>query len=330
MLFDLLDVEHIPEFTVPGWISVYISNPQFFFNLFDINNNKPAQSSSSMLLGNSNSMNVATRNCKNFSSKMTITEAAFALLQWAEYGNLPELPTFAVFSDSTAKAKEDSDSSGEESSEKNTGKYVVDEDLVLKEEDFAAEERSQADAESQKSGWATEVNNDNLKSSLPEMQDPRGFKHSLVLRPYQRQALYWMMKRELEGANREELEKGLMLLSELASNSYNEQNDSGASSSSSRQAAGLVEASTPDIQCDCSPVHVSEEARKKAKTLDGQKTPINHPLWKTRFLASSNLDRAYLFYVNELFGVASCLPPDPPKQCCGGILADDMYVEPVC
>jgi len=36
------------------------------------------------------------------------------------------------------------------------------------------------------------------------------------------------------------------------------------------------------------------------------------------------MDRAVPFYVNELVGVASAEPPNPPKQCVGGILADTM------
>lgn len=231
-------------------------------------------------------------------SKMSLPETAFAFLQWAEYGDLPEIPDF------TAAAKEDDNDTSENSSSEDT--------VMLNEEDFKAEEQgAQANPD-----WAKSVNNaeSDKSSTLPEMKDPSGFKASVVLRPYQRQALHWMMQREQFGESREELEKELALLSEMANGKQK------TSNSSLLSWQGKSNETKPDIYCDCGPVQVSETAKKEAKTLDGESNPVNHPLWKTRYLGNRNLQGATLFYVNELLGVATCHPPPPPKQCSGGIL----------
>ena len=81
---------------------------------------------------------------------------------------------------------------------------------------------------------------------------------------------------------------------------------------------------TQEIVCDIGPVVVTEEGQKKSTTLDGQVNPVNHPLWKRRFLAEPDLSRSVSFYVNELLGVATYRPPEPPKPCSGGILGDAM------
>jgi hypothetical protein len=62
----------------------------------------------------------------------------------------------------------------------------------------------------------------------------------------------------------------------------------------------------------------------KSKTLDGVENSVNHPLWDRRFLASPNKESVISFYVNELLCVASSKPPNLPRHCVGGILADAM------
>lgn len=244
-------------------------------------------------------------------SNMPLSEAAFSFLQWAEYGDLPEIPDFTA-----AKTTPGADNSNEENESSDS-----DDAIILQEEDL---EQAGGEAETEeRPNWAESVNNaESDKSSLlPEMDDPRGFEESVVLRPYQRQALHWMMKREQQGESREELDKELQLLSELAKENQNTRN----SAVSSWQ--GGAHTTSSDMYCDCGPVVVSKAAKLRAKSLDGQSNPVNHPLWQSRYLGNHNLEGvATLFYVNELLGIATCQPPAPPKQCSGGILADDMYV----
>ena len=305
----LMDDRNIPMGgEVALTVTVYLKEPRAFFALFE--NDKAQDTTKS-------SMYFANRNCINtkrtsLSSKMTIAEAAFAFLQWAEYGNLPEIPDFAV---AAAVKPTGEDKQGSSDSDNDDNDNDDDDSILLQEEDFAAEEEESDETPE----WAKSVNNAESDSSkqqrLPELDDPVGLDDSVVLRPYQRQALYWMMKREQEGESREELEQELALLSELAAH----QNPSCHS-----DAPGGGSTAQQDIVCDCGPVLVSEAGRKAAKTLDGQANPVNHPLWKPRYLAQRGMGGAVLFYVNELLGIATCHPPAPPQQCSGGILADDM------
>ena len=241
---------------------------------------------------------------------MTLPEAAFSFLQWAEYGALPEIPEFSA-------AKGDDNANSNEPSESSDN----DDAIMMDEEDFTAEEEAN---KTERPEWAKSVNdNENADTTalLPEMDDPKGFDGSVTLRPYQRQALYWMMKREQQGESREELEKELKLLSELANNNSQKHPQSPVASWKGRS-----NCTEPKICCDCGPVKVTEIGKNEAKTLDGETNPVNHPLWQVRYLGNRSQDCATLFYVNELLGIATCQPPAPPKQCSGGILADDMYV----
>lgn len=292
---------------VPLVLTVSVTAPRDFFALFE-QDEKSTKSSQYFANRNNNSNNDSKRASL---SKMTVIEAAFAFLQWAEYGKLPEMPEF-----SATAAKTSGDDDGKN--------HIEDDDVLLKEEDFAAEEGSDV---AEQPEWAKSVNNaetdnkDNNKQPLPELDDPAGFDDAVVLRPYQRQALYWMMKREQEGESRSELESELALLSELASN---QSGGSGPGTSWPTATNSNESSSQTDIICDCGPVLVSEAGKKVAKTLDGEANPLNHPLWKPRYMAEHGMGGAILFYVNELLGIATCHPPAPPKQCSGGILADDM------
>ena len=288
-------------------LRVSIPDPREFFALFENIKKDDGSTKSSLFFRNQNN-NQRTL----ISTKMTVSEAAFAFLQWAHYGDAPDFAPSVATENSAAADNEESDS------------YCDDDDndddesnnVVLQEDDFEGEVGSE-----ESPAWAKDINNQssdseeaNSKQRLPELDDPLGFDESVVLRPYQRQALYWMMKREEEGESREELEKELALLSELAAHS----------STSSHNSVGGGTTQQPPIFCECGPVLVSDAGRKAAKTVDGQANPVNHPLWKPRYLADSSMENAVLFYVNELLGIATCHPPAPPKQCSGGILADDM------
>ncbi|KAL3756862.1 hypothetical protein ACHAWU_005124 [Discostella pseudostelligera] len=89
--------------------------------------------------------------------------------------------------------------------------------------------------------------------------------------------------------------------------------------------------------CTCGPVVVRDETVASSLEYDGSETNaenpnsrkrgkyIQHPLWQQRYLVAANdFNSVFAFYVNELMGIASARPPKPPKQCCGGILADAM------
>lgn len=166
---------------------------------------------------------------------------------------------------------------------------------------------------------------------LPELSDPIGFKAGIELRPYQRQALYWMCRREgyvcdemdTDNDNNGGGEMGgdMELLAELAGTMANNSDPS-----------IVMMCGSKAISCDCGPVVVWDDnvASSSIPVADygqsnpSQKTYIHHPLWRRRFLATDDLTTVYSFYVNELLGIASCIPPNPPKQCVGGILADSM------
>jgi SNF2 family DNA or RNA helicase len=180
---------------------------------------------------------------------------------------------------------------------------------ILDESAFEEEQKADAWAE----GVVAAASKDPL-ANLPEMPDPKGL--TVTLRPYQRQALSWMWKRETDPSNRDVVEKELKLLSELARNKTQQQNAS--------IDAYQNQQTTADIFCDCGPVLVSKEGTTKSTTIDGEVDPVTHPLWQRRFLAYDDMQSSISFYVNELIGIASDKSPNPPKQCVGGIQADAM------
>ena len=204
--------------------------------------------------------------------KMDLAEVAFQLLQWAEYGDIPNF-----------KKTIDSDSESEEEGNKET---------------------------EEKPKWADDVVQTSV--DLPEADDPPGFESDIALRPYQKQALHWMKGRETDPSNRDTIEKELELLAELTPNAAKVKHQN------------IYRQQEKDVVCECGPVLVNEKARETVKTIDGQVNPVNHPLWQRRYLASSDFSSALCFYVNEVVGVATALPPEPPKPSNGGILADAM------
>lgn len=272
----LMDEHNIPMGgDVPMALVIYLQDPVAFFHLFE-NEMSESRSATSQFFGKD----------RPFQKKglFIVEEAAFALLQWAEYGDDP------TFEPATKKDEELKDGSDEEVE-------------VMGEDDFEAEGEDKKDLPE----WAKNVVDEGRR--LPEACDPVGFKGNVVLRPYQRQALHWMLKRESGSDNGEELEKELTLLAELGRNASR---------------LRTIEFTEKDIVCEVGPVRVSASMATKSRTIDGIENPVSHPLWQRRFLASPDRKNAISFYVNELLGVASSKPPNPPRHCVGGLLADAM------
>jgi SNF2 family DNA or RNA helicase len=269
----LMDEHGIPiGGDVPIALRIFVEDPIAFFDLFE--SMTPEKSARSQYFGEDQPRKKG----------LLIDGAAFALLQWAEYG---DDPTFVP-------------PTREETKEESSDEEVE----VLGEDGFEAEDQVKKDSPD----WAKNVVDEGMR--LAETSDPVGFTGKVVLRPYQRQALHWMLNRESASDNRDELEKELTLLAEL-----------------SRNASRLRPMDPPteqDIVCEVGPVRVSPSMASKSKTINGVENPVNHPLWQRRFLASPDKESVISFYVNELLGVASSKPPNPPRHCVGGILADAM------
>eukprot|EP00978_Attheya_sp_CCMP212_P027068 scaffold90216_cov53-Attheya_sp.AAC.5 len=149
------------------------------------------------------------------------------------------------------------------------------EGLVTMEEDEFQAESQDPDADCTKQTndrpeWASSIFdanastanlNDNGASLLPEAADPVGLTEGITLRSYQKQALHWMMDREAHQQSRENVDRQVAFLSELA----------GAD-------IGLP-----------TPMELSPSQ-------DGIVDPVNHPLWKRRFLANPTMDTTTSFY----------------------------------
>lgn len=204
----------------------------------------------------------------------TLEEATFQLLQWAEYGDVldfapPPSPP-ALETEELVEASSDDDD--EEEGERRTDAVLGHGDTVV----------------------------------LPEAEAPPGLVDGISLRPYQQQALHFMVERETTGVNRSTMEEQLELLRSMTAENNQQQNVSTTAPTGT------------DVHCDVGPVVVSSSV--KVCTLDGQVNPVNHPLWKRRYLASADLQQCFVFFVNELVHDVSCRPPPPPQPCSGGIL----------
>ena len=274
---------------------VSIVDPRAFFSLFHEINTGSARNT---YFGN---VNAKKKNRKVH--ELDLGECAFNVLQWAHYGDVPDFTP--VVTDGDVK---DENKMLEHQSNSDVDELV--DDIVLDESEFEVEGKQEA--------WAARVVEAASKDPLadiPEIPDPDGL--TVTLRPYQRQALYWMWKRETDPSNRSVVEAELKLLSDLARNK-----------APKRPVHGIgikgEEPQTADISCECGPVLVSAAAAGKSTTIDGDIDPVTHPLWQRRFLASDDLRSTLSFYVNELLDVASVRSPNPPKQCVGGIQADSM------
>jgi hypothetical protein len=314
---------------IPVNLSVYINHPQWFFGLFEQN----TMNESSQFFGKKN--NKSAWNSKRGKGCNNIAECAFRLLQWAEWGD-EEIEV--DYDDKIDLEKKDSAST-------NNSK-VKDEDDVSSfasstTRDLIEEEYQELETSSQE---VDELNAMVVKTSsssdsvvLRELSDPIGFKNVVKLRPYQRQALYWMCRREgltlkeLEmddgKADEDDGEEEMELLAELAGEICRY-------SRMSNELQVVWGGKSHGIACDCGPVVVGDDevASRAVPVVDYEKEVeerdkkkyVHHPLWKRRFLANEELTKVYAFYVNELLGIAAASPPNPPKQCVGGILADAM------
>uniref|UniRef100_A0A7S1BPX1 Uncharacterized protein n=1 Tax=Corethron hystrix TaxID=216773 RepID=A0A7S1BPX1_9STRA len=179
--------------------------------------------------------------------------------------------------------------------------------------------------ESQQEEWAREMLDAAATSNdlpAPEEEesddkDPQGLiQKNVVLRPYQRRALRWMVRREEERAFEAKTSREL---AELARQFYRDRyglEEDGVPPSSSRIRDG--------VKCDCGPVRVCERTAQESTTIDGKMDPGDHPLWRRRFLLREDGEKVVSFYVNEVLQTASAHPPNPPRPCRGGILADAM------
>ena len=279
----LMDDQHMPiGRQLPLSVSIRLVNPKRFFRLFEA---EDATTKTSMFF--------ESRQQASSKRKLPLVEAAFQLLQWAEYGDVPE------FHPPLAHEQIDEDDA-----------------IEMDEQDF--EDASVAESTAEAKQWAAAIakrdSSNDWASSLPESEDPEGFVKGVSLRPYQKQALFWMSKRENEGETKGELLEQLQLMSELSK----------GEGRTSKSTASGVQQGRKDIHCECGPVVLSEKAMKESMTVDGEVDPVSHPLWKRRFLASYDFSKSISFYVNEVLGIATHAPPEPPKPCSGGILSDAM------
>ena len=169
--------------TVPLSLRIYLANPKLFFALFQERAASSPPSATAAYFGNLQKKSHARK-----SRPLDITDAAFALLQWAEYGDVPE---FKVSEKSTVDPSSDDD------------------DELLCTEDAFQENVTEELTEIAKNLLAQEGS-----KRLLEAPDPKGLR-GISLRPYQRQALSWMRQREEEPSSRYHVQNELELLSEL-------------------------------------------------------------------------------------------------------------------
>eukprot|EP00804_Cyclotella_cryptica_P000973 CCRYP_012323-RA/>CCRYP_012323-RA protein AED:0.21 eAED:0.21 QI:187/1/1/1/0.9/0.81/11/931/1333 len=334
---------------IPISLKIYINDPIAFFELFQKSESK---TESSQFFGNASKKSSSFgKKFKSQYSREELAEAAFRLLQWAERGEELDYGTGEDSAENENVAKKGArvDSSSErneilsDGSTRNEKPEDDDSSTSSGTKELSLENNGDGDYEDESplesetvnelnQLVASNLNTNNSSKALPELPDPIGFKPGVVLRPYQRQALYWMFRRE--GLTHTELgvkgeedntncDEEFELLAELAASSY----------SSCISAEGMEVWGGGGIVCDCGPVVVGDDAvaSRAIPLIDYGRTDvengrkyIHHPLWKRRFLATDDLTTVYAFYVNELLGVASSSPPNPPRQCVGGILADAM------
>jgi SNF2-related domain len=307
--------------SLPIQITIYLISPKAFFDLMiaQASDTNPVSAASQYFVQRRS----RAQSKKRKASNLQVHEAAFLLLQWAQYGDVPEFETAAdvaiiknekivVFKEQEVIDIEDSQCTPSDTDNEDENELQE-----LNEEDFESE---LVEAELTKDSVLesfVERGNDSWTSSLPDdFEDPVGLAEHVTLRSYQKQALYFMFQRETTGMNRDQLEDQLRLLEDMVA----EQTTSKCNSSWNV----LYGDSGVDIVCDCGPVYVSENGRKRSTTLTGTTDPISHPLWQRRYLASPCFTRSITFFVNELLGTATYVTPEPPKHCSGGILADAM------
>ena len=317
---------------VPLEVSVYIIQPILFFNLFHSDDKvatTPTVSSSSnhptnhtkTWYNNKKGPEILPKGGRNNVSIIR-KNAAFDLLQWAQYGDVPVFKS--TLNNETEKLQLDIQGNDEANID-----------------DIANESLVGQHNEENVPTWANDIF-DNGKSTLgtsqeqhrtvmEEEDDPCDLNNKNVfLRPYQGQALYWMLNRENNANSKmsKDFQEQLELLSDLASEATNCADKRGRGSISHNKSDYID--NEIGIKCETGPVLVSEDVSSKSLTLEGIEDPICHPLWKKRYLwdkkecGTTENRRIYSFFVNELLQTASKITPNPPRECSGGILADSM------
>lgn len=273
-------------------VSIYLPDPPKLFALLDPSNDATNSTdlSTKLLSGKSVSVKLQT------GPQSILLQAAFGILQWAQYG---ESFDFETPKNDTIRQVDPSKNDDDETDQGD--------ELLVDHEDYnpAEDELRQPSPD-----WT----NPETDIELNEMPAPTEFK--VQLRPYQRQALWWMTQREaqnqLEGSSRQQLD----LLEELVQTSRSQSTISRKTSSSS---------TAPPIQCECGPVMVDISRIPSPAVVDNGCNPdLTHPLWQRRYLTNFTKTKAISFYVQPIFGAAMASPPPPPKPCRGGILADSM------
>lgn len=271
---------------VPMNISIFLEQPLLFFDLFD------AVGSNTNSNQNNKCQQLYLKSANRVSKKKLLpaVQAAYSLIEWAEYGDNHILEKFS----SDNRGNESCNSSDDEFQDISGMKEGEDvrNTRLLPEEDFKPEtDEVTSDTTKLTKDILCSQSVNKVISNLPEMSDP-DFKGDLTLRCYQRQALHWMMMRESEAsADRDELEKELKFLAELAI-------DTKLGSRKISSLSPMRLSTSAPISCECGPVIVTEEVAEDSTTLDGVQNVIQHPLWKRRFLATPDLGSVYSFYVS--------------------------------
>jgi len=373
-LMEDLNIQQMTE--VPLELNVWIVRPLEFFRLFELNEYVSNDKAFTMISRHCN--NNSNSNKVNHINKTSCREAAFSLLQWAKYGTtLPvEVTSLKSHNDDVISEnssdktntiteknvvittddgydhenrvqdeKEESQCKTEEASLYGKNSAVQEEEVTHKNE--SSEEWKESSITEVEDGTflytASSFHNNDVSCHIIDKEtDLSSVKNSIC----KREALNWMMRREIDGEhlsnNNENQMKHFDLLSSLVS-----VNNIGNPGSAAR---------TSVIGSGIEPVEESEEWAARIKPLDdgtnnedndnhprvpnfGNTVIRNHPLWEKRFLRCQkkdswttdatttaegirNCDRKYYFYVNELLRTVSKHAPSLPKPCVGGILTD--------
>jgi len=279
---------------------IYLPDPVAFFDLLHPQAVDSSLRSSKAFFSSSTGKKSAAT--KNVEGRTILQQAALGLLQWAQNGE-----SFVFSSPSASLSSSHDDEKGDENDDSDEN-----DDMMM-----VVDDRDEVMGEEGGNKDGANDDNDGLMSvqqtRLDEMDAPIEFK--ATLRPYQRQALWWMTQREAQEELEESSKQQLQLLEELV------QANSPTMSNSPISSAG----SAPPIHCECGPVQVDVTQISAPAFDDLDSNPeMKHPLWERRFLTNSTKTVARSFYVQPLFGCAMAIPPEPPRACRGGILADSM------
>jgi SNF2 family DNA or RNA helicase len=286
---------------------------------------------------------------------VTISNAAFSLLQWAHYGPDLDLYDMGTNNGNCQDGSKTNDSNNIDNNDNsNDDDADNDYDAVLEEDidTLATTEhttpRNEAEDDDVIPEWAEKalMEREEERPQYREMEAPLSFK--VRLRPYQRQALYWMTQREaiasLPGTESHSIpewklwrKEQMDLLKEISTTTTTNNCDVRVESMSSQ--------TYTNISCDCGPVRVNADQVRAPSASDvlldrvkifgspcsvtndvedEDDLMLSHPLWDRRFLCNANQTVAISFFVQPFLRKAIASTPSPPKFCSGGILADSM------